>query len=113
MQFNRKILPAEERLLDFLVKKSSILFPTNWKDKLLVRPMHDGKMGSLVLFPYGIIKSERLFGKQISECQFKDKDGIYVVASLNIDKEGDLFELDIWKVDFSPLIDIPDCLFLK
>ena len=108
MQLNRKIFPSEERLLDFLIKKSSIHFPINWKDNLLVQPMHDGKMGSLLLFPYGIMKNNRIFGKQISECQFKDKDGIDVVVSLNIDKEGDLFELDNWKVDFSPLISIPD-----
>ncbi|ACE06212.1 hypothetical protein Aasi_0841 [Candidatus Amoebophilus asiaticus 5a2] len=90
-----------------MVKKSKSRLPANWKDNLLVRPMNDGKMGSLLLFPYDITKNDRMFGKQISECQFKDKDGIDVIASLYIDDKGNLFELDIWKVDFSPLLDIP------
>ncbi|WP_420885213.1 DUF6984 family protein, partial [Candidatus Symbiothrix dinenymphae] len=36
-----------------------------------------------------------------------DEDGVDVIASLNIDDTGDLYELDIWKTDFSPLIKLP------
>ena len=44
---------------------------------------------------------------QVSECQFKDIDGVPVIASLYLDKDNELFELDIWKVDFSKLEMIP------
>jgi hypothetical protein len=33
---------------------------------------------------------------------FKDIDGTPVSAALNVDQQGNLYELDIWKVDFSP-----------
>ena len=69
--------------------------------------MNDGKMGSLYLFPNGEVKENRILGKQISEFQFKDLDDIDAIASLNIDQNGELFELDIWKTDFSQLIKLP------
>lgn len=104
MELNRRPTSHEERLLELLIKKSSITFPINWKEELLVRPMDDGGMGSLYLFPKGIIKEDRIFGDQVSEFRFTDQDGIEVIASLNIDKNGSLYELDIWKMDFSSLV---------
>ncbi len=111
MALNRKILPKEEKLLELLVEKSSMNFPSNWKENLLVCTMQDGEMGSLQLFPHGSAKENRLFGKRISEYQFTDEDGVEVIASLNIDDNGDLLELDIWKTDFSSLKKIPDHLY--
>lgn len=74
----------------------------------MVRPMNDGMMGSLYLFPQGKIIAGRKFGKQISDFQFTDVDGVEVIASLNVDSDGNLFELDIWKTDFGKLIKLPD-----
>jgi hypothetical protein len=65
--------------------------------------MDDGGMGSLLLFPNGNIVEGRKFGKQISDLQFIDSDGVEVLASLNTDVDGNLFELDIWKTDFGML----------
>jgi hypothetical protein len=70
--------------------------------------MEDGNMGSLHLSLSENITKNRQFGKQISDCQFIDSDGVTVIASLNVDTEGNLFELDIWKTDYSSLIKIPD-----
>jgi hypothetical protein len=42
-------------------------------------------------------------GKKIAEAEFTDEDGIPVSAVLNLDDKGQLFELDMWKVDFSAL----------
>ena len=106
MELIRKASLQEERLLEFLMQKASINFPSDWKHNLLVQPMNDEGMGSLLLFPDGITKETRLLGEQISEHQFTDEDGVAVIASLNVDSEGKLFELDIWKTDFSPLISI-------
>jgi len=108
MELNRKPTFDEERLLELLIKKSSMTLPENWKENLFVREMNDGEMGSLYLFPNGEIKEGRILGKQVSEFQFTDRDGIEVIATLNLDDTGNLFELDIWKTDFSKLINFPN-----
>ncbi len=105
----RKPTAQEQRLLDVLVARASeIILPTNWKETLRVQPMEDGGMGSLLLFPSGQSAEKHLFGRRVSECQFTDADGTQVIASLNVDQAMQLFELDIWKTDFSPLIRIPE-----
>lgn len=43
----------------------------------------------------------------LSEYQFNDLDGIVVIASLYIDNENKLFELDIWKTNCAPLKKLP------
>lgn len=103
----RELNLQEEKLLEELISRSNIKIPSNWKNDLLVSPLHDGKMGSLTLFPHNTLNKERHFGVQVSECQFKDIDGVPVIASLYLDKDNELFELDIWKVDFSKLEMIP------
>jgi len=108
VQINRKLSEQEAKLLEALASKASINLPVDWQETIMVSSMDDGKMGSLYLFPKGIIGYSRLFGRQASDCCFIDKDGIKVIASLNLDNNGDLFELDIWKTDYSPLIYIPD-----
>lgn len=105
---NRKPTIQEERLLELLVKKSSTAIQKDWKEGLLVTPMDDGEMGSLRLFPNGKINEEAVFGEQVGDFQFIDMDGVDVIASLNLDNMGNLFELDVWKTDFSKLIKLPD-----
>jgi hypothetical protein len=55
-------------------------------------------MGSLLLQPGSSISQ---FG--LAKLYFLDEDGVLVTASLNATHEGKPAELDIWKVDFSPL----------
>jgi len=108
MGSNRKPTLQEKSLLAILVKRSSLILPADWKEGLLVRSMNDEGMGSLYLFPKGEIKEgDRNFGESVSEFQFTDQDGIEVIASLNLDDSGNLFELDIWKTDFSKVIRLP------
>ena len=99
MKFYRIPTKQEEQLIELLVHKSSLEMSEDWKNGLLVCPMDDGEMGSLYLFPQG---------KQISEFQFTDIDGVEVIASLNVDVDGVLFELDIWKTNFEKLVKLPD-----
>lgn len=108
MELNRKPTLEEVKLLEFLIKKSSLAISQNWKENLLVRPMNDGGMGGLYLFPAGRIFEDRILGKQISDFQFVDLDGIEVIVSLNVDTDGNLFELDIWKTNFERLLELPD-----
>lgn len=107
MESLRKPTRQEENLIEFLISKSSVQIPKGWRIGLLVRSMNDGGMGSLHLFPNGKIRPDRTMGKQISELQFTDQDSTEVLASLYVDSNGDLLELDIWKTDFSKLIALP------
>ena len=110
MESNRKVSKKEEKLIEFLIKTSSKIIPNDWKNGLLVCEIEDGGMGGLQLIPRGINHRDRIFGEQVSEYVFKDIDGVDVIASLNLDKEGNLFELDIWKVNFEPLLKFPDII---
>ncbi|MCK1651415.1 hypothetical protein IVA88_08165 [Bradyrhizobium sp. 149] len=65
----------------------------------LVEEMNDGGMGSLLFAG----SADRRFGKCIGEAEFDDADGVLVSVALNVDQRGELFEVDLWKVDFSPL----------
>ncbi len=90
-----------------MIELSSIIVSTRFYDRLLVETMDDGGMGSLRLFPNGKHKENRKFGDCASEYRFDDIDGVPVLVSLNTDQNGDLFELDVWKTDFSKLKKIP------
>ena len=93
MKFYRIPTKQEEQLIELLVHKSSLEMSEDWKNGLLVRPMDDGEMGSLYLFPQGKINESRKLGRQISEFQFTDIDGVEVIASLNVDVDGVQIEL--------------------
>jgi hypothetical protein len=69
-----------------------------------VEELSDGGMGSLLFVSS---KPNRMFGEVIAEIQFNDEDNVPVLASLNLDKDGALFELDLFKADFSPLKKLP------
>ncbi|MEQ1921259.1 MAG: hypothetical protein ABL952_02010 [Pyrinomonadaceae bacterium] len=109
MSKRRKPLQKELRLLERLIEKANIpILSPDWKDSILVQSMDDGDMGSLLLFPKSDVAERRSFGRVASEVEYIDDDGIPVLVSLNLDKEGELFEVDSWKVDFSSIKRLPD-----
>ena len=67
----------------------------------LVEEMRDGNMGSLKFVTTE--SRHRRFGEKIAEAEFVDEDGVLVSATITVDDRGHLFELDLWKVDFSAL----------
>jgi hypothetical protein len=69
-----------------------------------VADMHDGGMGSIRF----VQPEPQPFGKELAEAQYVDSDGVLVSIALNTDIMGRLFELDFWKVDFSPLRRYPE-----
>ncbi|WP_426059098.1 DUF6984 family protein [Hymenobacter sp. B1770] len=70
-----------------------------------VEDMNDGGMGSL---RFASSKPNRKRGSVTAALQFNDDDGVPVLVALYLDKEGELYELDSWKVNYSPLIRIPN-----
>ncbi len=74
----------------------------SWElSKAEVVDMADGGMGS-IRFADQAGAGHRL-GKVLVECEYIDADGVLVEISINLDERGNPFEIDFWKVDFSPL----------
>ncbi len=48
-------------------------------------------------------EGSRSFGAEIARAEYTDDDGVLVSITVNVDENGDLFEIDFWKADFSPL----------
>ncbi len=105
----RKPTTDEIRLIKYLIPLNSGLYISDEVDSTIMVNELRGGMGSLEITTISDKSHDtRQFGNRISDCQFNDIDGICVIASLHLDKEGSLFELDIWKTDSSDLIKIPE-----
>ena len=105
MTIKRNLRPDELELIEFLLAKApeGEVLARN-VPRRLVEEMSDGGMGSI---RFSSDQVDRHYGKTIAEAEFDDRDGVLVSAALNVDQTGDLYELDMWKVDFSPLIRLP------
>jgi hypothetical protein len=101
----RNINQIEKQIVNYLVGKADIDFPDERYEKMLVRKMDDGGMGSFSIFPEASdVGVKRKFGKEASEFEFVDDDGVLVIVSLYLDEEGKLLEVDVWKTNFNPVI---------
>jgi len=103
-QTGRKLRPAERAVITALAPSI-----TTGLDGALVVEMRDGGMGS-IRFLNG---SDRRRSRSIAEAEYMDDDGVSVIIELNVDERDKLFELDLWKVDFSPLRRYPNPEDLK
>jgi hypothetical protein len=107
MQPIRKINNVEKEILDYLIKLARLHFPGKSNQDTLVQNMNDGGMGSFLIFQDSSdIGAKRKFGKQVAEFEFVDDDGVKVLVALNVDDQNNLFEVDIWKTDFNPVINL-------
>ena len=69
-----------------------------------VEEMADGGMGSLRFVDHGV----QHMGREAIAVESVDEDGVPLEISVNLDENGNLFELDVWKVDYSPLKRLPE-----
>ncbi len=99
----REPSPEEHTLLERLGNRATDL-PPNWMNGLLVADMADGGMGSLKLRPRGAEARGRRFGRVAAEYRYQDVDRVDVLVALYLDDIGQPLELDVWKVDFSPVV---------
>lgn len=105
MESIKEISSTQRAVLEYLVSKADLNLPDDWNHSLLVKQMDDGGMGSFLIFQDNrSSKESRKFGRQASEYQFDDEDGVPILVSLNLDEKGDLFEVDVWKTDYSAVI---------
>ena len=70
----------------------------HWEDAHVI-DMLDGGMGSIRFAR----PDQRSRAAAIAEAQYVDEDGVVVSIELSVDNRNELFELDLWKVDFSRL----------
>ena len=104
----RELREDELRVLRKMLSQTSI--ETEFEEQVAsmkVQTMADGGMGS-IRFYNGRDRSPLDYGGQIAEAAFQDADGVPVSITLSVDTIGDLFEMDVFKADFSPLIRYPD-----
>ena len=104
----RPLTRSERQLVEFLLRLAG-QEGMHDLDNADVQAMDDSGMGSL---QFGASREGRL-GHMVAEAEFVDDDGLPVFASLVLDQSGSLYELDLWKVDFSPLKRIPEPSSLK
>jgi hypothetical protein len=93
-QPGRKLTQAERALILALLPSAM-----PGLDDARVVEMQDGGMGSLRF----VNMANRLRCRSIVEAEYLDDDGVLVSIELSVDESNDLFEVDFWKVDFSPL----------
>src|SRR6266404_6570699 len=94
------------RLEHMLSSNHNILPLLAGVERALVQEMKDGGMGSLRFWQKD--GENRILGGVPAEAHFRDADGMLVIASVIVDQTGAVYELDLWRVDFSPLIRIPE-----
>jgi hypothetical protein len=111
----RALNEPEKDMLKVLLqsKPSPSSFLLESVNELRAIEMNDGGMGSLLLIPKGAESKNRSFGQQLALGEFTDLDGVPVSVALNTDSDGYLYELDVWKVNFSPLLAWPDPADIK
>jgi hypothetical protein len=100
--FTQPELALVEHLLSALTTPPAYLGDLAFR---LVQSLDDGGMGSVRVVSD---RDDRKFGGVVVEGEFNDDDATPVLVSIIEDQYGSLFEVDVWKVDFSPLIRIPD-----
>lgn len=98
----RKLTAPEKELLKIMLSRTKVGEAVlDQLESSRVTRMDDGEMGSLKFEASGV--EEAHLGETIAEAEFVDEDGVAVSVALNLDQHGRLYELDVWKVDFSRL----------
>lgn len=106
----RLLRPEERELLRALLsgKKDFELFDDQITNGLVI-DMPDGGMGSIKF----VGDENRNLGSLLGEAEYVDADGMLVSIVVNADSDGQLYEVDFWKVDFSPLKQYPSIELLR
>lgn len=93
----RPLTDGEQRVVSHIVTVAGWVVDVS---ALHAEPLNDGGMGSL---RFSSASENPKLGAVLGQARFVDADGVPVSATVNVDQHGDLFELDVWKADFSPL----------
>ena len=98
----RPLRPLERELVERMLTGRDVKPGIEAKlSSALVEDMQDGGMGSIRFLSSS--HSVRHVGKAIAQAEYIDDDSVLVRIVINVDQENELYEVDFWKVDFSPL----------
>ena len=97
----RPIRPVERILICHLLKLAE--YSADLPKSTLVTDLDDGGMGSLEF----VTDRKRAFGRELIVRKYIDVDNVDVWISINLDDQDELFELDVWKVNFERLLKFP------
>jgi hypothetical protein len=103
----RSLSEGERRVVSHLIAAAGFAAEVA---ALRATPMDDGGMGSL---RFSSATDSPRFGAVLGEAWFMDADSVPVSAALYVDQNGSLFELDVWKVNFSPLRRWPEAHHIR
>lgn len=102
----RKLKDEEIALIIWMIKDTPegpvIIKQLN---KINVEEMDDGGMGSLKVVVKG--EDNRIYSRDLAKADLWDIDKVPLFISVNLDTDGNFFELDIFKADSSPLKRFP------
>lgn len=102
----RSLRPQERALLTAMLKdKPHGARILDRLDAYKVVDMEDDGTGSVRVIPS--TDTKQLYAGAIATAEFADVDGVPLLVSVHMDESGELFEIDIWKVDYSPLKKYP------
>jgi hypothetical protein len=105
MQFGkpRSLSANELELLKFMLSGKEHEHLLNGVKSLRVTELTDSNMGS--------IRFVSLLNERRASCldraEFRDVEGSNINVAINADQTGELYEIDIWKYDFTPVIKFP------
>jgi hypothetical protein len=103
----RKLKPDEIALITWMIKDTEEGADIIKKlDEIQVEEMDDGGMGSLKVVVKG--EDHRVYSKDLASADLWDIDGVPVFISVDLDMNGDFYQLDVFKGDFSPLKKFPE-----
>jgi hypothetical protein len=107
----RKLTEDEYELICFLLlDKPDAKQIINGLRDMMVEEMDDGGMGSFRFVNKNMPLGK--FGRQISEITLLDEDRVPVSFAIFLDKDGDLFEMNVFKADYSRLVKFPTPPFI-
>lgn len=102
----RQLKKEEIELIQYmLLGKPEMEYLLNNLSIYFVSEMDDGGMGSLKV--ESPLKETRKYNGYIADIYLRDVDDIPLVITIYVDTDGDLYELDVWKADSTPLKEFP------
>jgi hypothetical protein len=103
----RELTKEEQELIAFMLKDKPEFeyFVAHQLAHSQVVEMNDGGMGSLKFLSVKNVKG--VMQDEIARIDLRDIDGINLSIALNINTNGEISELDVFKGDFSPLKQFP------
>lgn len=99
----RSLRIEEQLLIAYLLSRTASAGLSNSLAEARVKDLNDGGMGSIRFLSTEPAK----LGHTLVEAGYQDSDGVLASIALCANNAGGLFELDIWKVDFTPLVTYP------